>query len=291
MTGWPRIFFLAVPVLWVAAAHVGPLVAMARISLFDAYPGPPGATPGFSLGAYAAFWQEAGYRASLLRSLGLAAASTVIALILSYPLAYHVARHVAPARRGRRLMLLVAPFWTSEVLRMFALVLLLANRGAVNVVLRWLGLTHMPVLLLYSTGAVLAGMVYTVLLSMLLPLYAALDRLPTHVLDAAATLGAGAWDRFWHVTLPLTARGVASGAVLTFLAALGIFAAPALLGGATTPVFATTIADLFGAASGRWPVGAAFGFILLAVGTACAAAIAGLPALFAPGSGRPTEQP
>ena len=124
-----------------------------------------------------------------------------------------------------------------------------------------------------APGAVLAGIVYTVLLAMLLPLYAALDRLPSEFMDAAADLGAGAWRRAWHVTLPLTSAGVAAGAALTFLATLGVYAAPVLLGGAGTPVFAVTIADLFGAASGRWPLGAAFGFILLAVGTAGAAGL------------------
>lgn len=273
MNAWPRRLFLAIPALWVATAHVGPLVEMMRISLLNAYPGPLGATPAFSLAAYAAFLDGPGYRASLLHSFGLAAAATIMALLLAYPLAYYVALGVAPSRRGRRLMLLVAPFWTSEVLRMFAVVLLLANRGALNTALRWTGLTAAPVPMLYGNGAVLAGLVYTVLLAMLLPLYAALDRLPPELLDAAVDLGAGAWSRFWHVTLPLTAGGIASGAALTFLASLGVLAAPALLGGAGTPVFATVIAGFFGGASGRWPMGAAFGCILLLAATGCAAAV------------------
>ncbi len=274
MIGWARRLLLAVPVLWVAAAHVGPLVAMARISFLANYPGPPGAPALFSLAAYSSFFDGPGYRAALLHSLGLAAAATVTSLLLAYPLAYHVALRVAPARRGWRLLLLVAPFWAGEVVRMFALVLLLANRGALNAVLRWAGLTEAPLQLLYGPGAVLAGIVYTVLLVMLLPLYAALDRLSPDVLEAAADLGAGAWARFWHVTLPLTWRGVVSGATLTFLASLGVLAAPALLGGVGTPTFAATIAGMFGSASGRWPSGAAFGFILLLAGTACAAAMA-----------------
>ena len=159
--------------------------------------------------------------------------------------------------------------------------LLLASRGALNATLQWVGLTAAPLHLLYGPGAVLAGITYTVLLIMLLPLYAALDRLPPDVLEAAADLGAGAWSRFWHVTLPLTRSGVVSGTVLTFLASLGLLAAPALLGGVGTPTFAATIAGMFGSASGRWPAGAAFGFILLLAGTACAAAMA-LPARLRP---------
>lgn len=274
MSRWPRRLFIAVPVLWVAAAHVGPLLAMARISLLDAYPAAPGTAAVLGGRAYAAFLDGPGYRAALGHSLWMAAAATGIALTLAWPLAWHVAMEVPPAQRTRRLALLAAPFWTSEVLRMFALVLLLANRGALNAVLRWTGLTDAPVPLLYGTGAVLAGMVYTVLLTMLLPLFAALDRLPPDLLDAAADLGAGPWRRQALIALPLAAGGVASGVALTFLLCLGVLAAPALLGGAGTPSFASVIAGFFGGASGRWPMGAAFGLVLLAAGTACAGALA-----------------
>lgn len=274
MTRWLRCLFIAVPMLWVAAAHVGPLLVMARISLLDSYPGAPGAVPMFGSQAYAAFLDGPGYRAALGHSLWLAATATGIALMLAWPLAWHVATQVPPAQRVRRLALLVAPFWTSEVLRMFALVLLLANRGALNAVLRWTGLTGAPVPLLYGTGSVLAGVVYTVLLTMLLPLFAALDRLPPDLLDAAADLGAGPWRRQGLIVLPLAAGGIASGVALTFLLCLGVLAAPTLLGGAGTPAFASVIAGFFGGASGRWPMGAAFSLVLLAAGTACAGGLA-----------------
>ena len=274
MIRWLRCLFIAVPVLWVAAAHVGPLLVMARISLLDSYPGAPGVVPMLGGQAYAAFLDGPGYQAALGHSLWLAATATGIALLLAWPLAWHVATQVPPARRVRRLALLVAPFWTSEVLRMFALVLLLANRGALNAVLRWTGLVGAPVPLLYGTGSVLAGVVYTVLLTMLLPLFAALDRFPPDLLDAAADLGAGPWRRQALIVLPLAAGGIASGVALTFLLCLGVLAAPALLGGAGTPAFASVIAGFFGGASGRWPMGAAFSLVLLAAGTACAGALA-----------------
>ncbi len=175
----PRGLFIAIPVLWVAAAHVGPLLAMARISLLDVYPAAPGTAPSYSLRAYAAFLSGPGYRAALVHSLLLAVAATGLARAITWPLAWHVAVRVPPARRIRRLALLVAPFWTSEVLRMFAVVLLLANRGALNAALRWTGLTGAPVSLLYGNGSVLLGIAYTVLLTMLLPLFAAFDRLPS----------------------------------------------------------------------------------------------------------------
>jgi spermidine/putrescine transport system permease protein len=267
-----RALFIGAPLAWVALAHLGPLAAMARISLLATYPGRPGAAPAWSEAAYAAFLSIRGYQLSLARSLVLAAVATLLALLMAYPLAYHVALKVSRARRALCLMLLIAPFWTSEVLRLFGLVLLAANRGAVNALLRWLGLA--PLSLLYGTGAVLAGLILTVFPTMVLPLYAALDRLPTAALAAARTLGAGAWVRLVRVTLPLSARGLAAGVMLTCLACLGLFAAPALVGGPTTPVFASVIVDLFGAASGRWPLGAAFGFILLFIGTLAAAGLA-----------------
>jgi len=270
----PRRLFVAIPILWVAAAHFGPLLAMARISLLDVYPAPPGAVPSYSLRAYAAFLSGPGYRAALVHSLLLAVAATGLALAIAWPLAWHVAVRVPPARRIRRLALLVAPFWTSEVLRMFAVVLLLANRGALNAALRWTGLTGAPVPLLYGNGSVLLGIVYTVLLTMLLPLFAAFDRLPPDVLDAATDLGAVVWQRQMFVVLPLAVAGVASGIALTFLLCLGVLVAPAFLGGAGTPAFATVIADCFGAASGRWPMGAAFSLILFVLGTACAGGLA-----------------
>ncbi len=274
MNRLPRRLFVAMPILWVATAHVGPLLAMARISLLDAYPAAPGAAASYGLHAYAAFLGGPGYRAALAHSLWLALAATAIALALSWPLAWHVAVRVPPARRLRRLALLIAPFWTSEVLRIFALVLLLANRGALNAALRWAGATASPLPMLYGNGSVVLGIVYTVLLTMLLPLFAAFDRLPADILDAAADLGAGGWRRHVFVVLPLAVGGVASGVALTFLLCLGVLVAPALLGGAGTPAFATVIADFFGAASGRWPMGAAFSLVLLVVGTACAGALA-----------------
>jgi spermidine/putrescine transport system permease protein len=270
----PRRLFVGVAVVWVAAAHVGPLLAMAWISFLGSYPDAPGATPVFGLRAYRAFVDGPGYLRALGHSLGMAMVATIIALALAWPLAWHVAVRVPRARRGARLALLVAPFWTSEVLRMFALVLLLSSRGAANTLLRWVGITGAPVPLLYGTGSVLIGIVYTVLLTMLLPLFATLDRLPRELLDAARDLGAGPWRVQWHVARPLAANGIASGVALTFLFSLGVIAAPALLGGAGTPAFATVIASFFADATGRWPVGAAFSLMLLAVGSACAGGLA-----------------
>ena len=150
-------------------------------------------------------------------------------------------------------MLLVPPFWTSEVLRMFALVLLLAEPGRLERALRWLGLTNAPVSMLYGNGTVLAGLVYTVLLTMLLPLYAALDRLPA---DHCWTLRP---SRCGGMAPVLAGDAALDGArhgrrLRAYLPGMpGHFRRARAAGWPITPVFATTIADLFGAASGRWP--------------------------------------
>ena len=274
-----RLAFFAGPVLWIAVANLGPLIEVARISLRDSYPLAPGQTGGYSLNAYAAFAASSAYPWALLRSLAFATLVTAGSLILCYPLAYHIALKVLAVQRGRRLMLIVAPFWTSEIVRIFAIALLLSNRGAVNLLLRQIGLIDGSVPLLYGGFSVACGMMYVALLSMLLPLYAVLDRLPRDLLDAAAIHGAGSWRRLFDVTLPLSLNGVASGSALVFLLSLGTFAVPVLLGGPDTTLFAVTITGFFSSAANRWPVGAAFSLILLVVGGLVAGGMIGLTRL------------
>jgi len=173
----------------------------------------------------------------------------------------------------RLLLLLIAPFWSSEIVRAFAIMLLLANHGAVNFTLRWLGITEAPLPLLYNQFSVGFGMLYAVLLAMLLPLYASLTRLPTELLDAAANVGAGPCSRLVHVTLPLTRDGIAAGCALVFLTSLGAFAVPTLLGDADTTLFSMTIGSMFASSAGRWPLGAAFGLIMLLSGLGVAAVV------------------
>jgi len=262
------------PVLWVAGANLAPLVEMARISLLDVYPAAPDHVPRYGLANYALLASPI-YRGAFLRSLGFAALTTLLTLLLAYPLAYAIAFATPARQRLRRLLLLIAPFWTGEIVRIFAIMLLLANRGAVNGVLRWAGIIEDPLPLLYNPFSLAAGMVYVVLLAMLLPLYAALEKLPRDLLEAAAGLGAGPWTRLRRVTLPLTREGIAAGSALVFLISLGTFAVPSILGGADTTLFSMTIGGLFASSAGRWPLGAAFGLTLLAAGLAIAACIMG----------------
>lgn len=280
MTGFfcrtPRLLFLAVPISWIAIANIGPLAEMVRISLLDAYPPRAGEIPHWSLAGYAAFLESLPYQTAFRRSLVLASATTVAALLVCFPLAYHVARNIRPERKAARLMLLVAPFWTSEIIRIFGIGLLLSNRGAINTLLRAIGVIDAPLGLLYGRLSLGLGMVSIAFLAMLLPLFAALDRMPREWLEAATDLGARPWQRLLTITLPASVRGIAAGCALVFLLSLGAYAVPERLGGPDTTVFASVIGGFFNSAANRWPMGAAFSVILLVSGGAVAALIMAL---------------
>jgi spermidine/putrescine transport system permease protein len=272
----PRLLFLLVPLAWIVVCNIAPLVEMLRISLLDAYPPRAGEVAQWSLANYAAFFETASYRVAFRRSLVLAAATTLAALVVCFPLAYHVALKVRPERRAARLMLLVAPFWTSEIIRIFGIGLLLSNRGAINTLLRAAGVIDAPLKLLYGPLSLALGMVSIAFLAMLLPIFAALERLPREWLEAATDLGARPWQRLVTITLPASAGGIAAGCALVFLLSLGAYAVPERLGGPDTTVFADLIGGFFNSAANRWPTGAAFSVTLLVSGGAVSAALLAL---------------
>ena len=148
-------------------------------------------------------------------------------------------------------------------MRTYAIMILLANRGPVNLALMGLGLTDRPIPFMYTSFSLGMGIIYLTSLYMLLPLYSALEKIPRSYHEAAADLGAGAWTRFRRVTLPLSREGIASGCTLVFLISTGYYATPVLLGGPNSTVFAETIAGFFHVAGDQWPVGAAFSSIML----------------------------
>jgi len=163
------------------------------------------------------------------------------------------------------LLILLIPFWVGEIVRTYAIMILLGNTGALNLALKWLGLIDRPIPFMYTSFSMGLGIVYLTALYMLLPLYSALEKLPKSFNEAAADLGAGAWTRFRRVTLPLTIEGISSGCTLVFLISTGFYATPVLLGGPSTTVFAETIAGFFHVAGDEWPTGAAFAVIMFLV--------------------------
>jgi spermidine/putrescine transport system permease protein len=220
-----------------------------------------GVTGGFTLEHYHRFLDPL-YLVVLRRTVTLAISCTVLCLAIGYPVAYTIAR----AGRWKQLLLflIVVPLWTSFLVRTYALIFLLRDTGFVNAVLLALGVVREPLVLLYTPGAVLAGLVYGYLPLMVLPIYVSLEKLDPTLLEAAEVLGARPFARFWRITLPLSAPGVVAGAMLVFIPALGAFLTPDLLGGAKQMMVGTLVQNQFGGAR-NWPFGSAVSFILMAV--------------------------
>lgn len=195
----------------------------------------------------------------LWRSVLLAAATTLLCLLAAYPVAWWIAR-VAPARwRNALLTLVVLPFWTSFLVRLYAWIVLLRSEGVVNLGLAALGLPRAE--LLYNDFAVLLGQVYGELPFMIIPLYVSLEKLDPSLLEAAADLGADSWRAFRGVVVPQTLPGIVAGSVLVFIPSLGAYLAPDLLGGGRTAYVGNLIQSQFAVARDM-PFGAALSFVL-----------------------------
>jgi spermidine/putrescine transport system permease protein len=210
--------------------------------------------PALSLASYRALLQPA-LGSMLAESMAMAATATLLCLLIGYPFAYIVAR--ADKRYARTLLLLVMiPFWTNTLIRTYALVAVLKADGVVNKFLLFLGVIDAPLKLMYTPTAVFIGLVYTLLPFMILPLYAAIEKLDCKLLEASRDLGASRFSTFRKITVPLTMPGIVSGCMLVFLPALGMFYIPDILGGARTMLLGNYIRDQFLAAR-NIPLGAA----------------------------------
>ncbi|HEX6902869.1 MAG TPA: ABC transporter permease [Thermoanaerobaculia bacterium] len=197
------------------------------------------------------------------RSLWMAVATTVLCLLVSFPIAYYVAV-LAPARWKNLLLgLIVVPFWTSFLIRTYAWMFILRTEGLLNSVLMGSGWVDRPLELLFTQTAVMIGLVYGELPFMILPLYASLEKLDRSLLEAASDLGAGSVQSFWRVTAPLTLPGILAGSVLVFIPSLGQFVVSDLLGGARSMLMGNLIQNQFAVARNK-PFGSALAFELTA---------------------------
>lgn len=201
------------------------------------------------------------YRAVLLDSVVVAGAATLIALVIGYPVAYAIAL-MSPRWRLVCLVLVVVPFWTNFLIRTYAWIVLLNSQGVVNDGLVGLGLIEDRVGLLYTQGAVIAGLVYAYLPLMILPIYASVARLDPELNEAAANLGAGRLRAFRDVTLPMTLPGVITGCIFVFVPSLGNFVVPELLGGGKTVLVGNLVRDQFLKAR-DWPFGATLALVMI----------------------------
>ncbi|AMY08436.1 Spermidine/putrescine transport system permease protein PotB [Luteitalea pratensis] len=211
-----------------------------------------------SAGNYARAFEPL-YLMVLGRSLVLATATTVLCLLIGYPVAWWLARRVAPKWRNALLVLVILPFWTSFLVRMYAWIVLLRSDGVVNAGLVAIGLPQVE--LLYNDFAVLLGQVYGELPFMMIPLYLSLEKLDPGLLEAAADLGAGFRESFRRVVVPQTMPGIVAGCVLVFIPSLGAYLAPDLLGGGRTAYIGNLIQSQFVVARDM-PFGAALSFVL-----------------------------
>ncbi|AWB42929.1 ABC transporter permease [Paenibacillus sp. CAA11] len=214
----------------------------------------------FSLEGYARFFDPL-YLGIYWDTIVLSVVTTVLCLLLSYPLAYYIARS-GPRMQTWGLALVTIPFWINFLIRTYAWVLLLRTQGVVNELFLNLGLIDAPMQLLYNKGAVLLGMVYTFLPFMVLPIYVAIEQMDRRLLEAASDLGASPWKAFRHITLPQTKSGIITGSVLVYVSTTGMFVVTDILGGAKSSMISNIIQNQFLGAR-NWPFGAALSVIFV----------------------------
>ncbi|HLW76258.1 MAG TPA: ABC transporter permease [Bryobacteraceae bacterium] len=202
------------------------------------------------------------YLAIFWRSLWIAAVSTALCLALAFPLAMFIAK--SGARKNLYLSLVILPFWTSFLIRLYAWMFLLRDTGLINTILQSLHIIHDPLPMLYNDGAVILGLVYGYLPFAVLPLYATLERLDKSLFEAAADLGATPGSALLRVTIPLSAPGIRAAAILVFVPCLGTYLTSDLLGGSKTILLGNLVQNQFTTAR-DWPFGAAISILLLAI--------------------------
>jgi putrescine transport system permease protein len=213
------------------------------------------------MGNYAFLFSDPLYLDSFLYSVKVAAVSTVLCLLLGYPMALGISR-APPARRNLLLMLVILPFWTSFLLRVYAWIGLLKDDGLINNLLIWLHLITDPIPMVASPMAVYVGIVYSYLPFMVLPLYSNLEKHDASLLEAAADLGAPPWKAFLRVTWPLSMPGVVAGALLVFIPAVGEYVIPSLLGPSNQLMIGRVLSDEF-FENRDWPVASAVAMLIL----------------------------
>jgi putrescine transport system permease protein len=271
--GWKsRLILIGLPFLWLGLFFLLPMLIVVKISLAHSAIGIPPYTPLFSTGggasrldlSFSNFRLLAGdelYLRAYLDSLGYAASATALCLLFGYPLAYAIAG-APPARRQPLLFLVMLPFWTSFLIRVYAWIAILKPNGLLNRLLLETGLIGTPLPLLNNAFSVELGLVYSYLPFMVLPIYGSLSRLDSSLGEAAADLGARPIRVFLAVTLPLSLPGILAGSLLVLIPAVGEFVIPSLLGGPDTLMIGKVLWDEF-FENHDWPVAAAVAVVLV----------------------------
>jgi putrescine transport system permease protein len=231
----------SIPYLWLLLFFLIPFAIVLKISFSSALVAMPPYAPllhwvsekvvqvQLNLGNFTFLVEDDLYWRAYLNSIKVAGISTVLCLLVGYPIAYSIARS-SPARRNILMLMVVLPFWTSFLLRVYAWIGILKNNGLLNNMLMSLGLIHEPLQIMQTDLAVYIGIVYSYLPFMILPLYANLEKMDLTLLEAASDLGCRPWQAFYKITLPLSTPGIVAGCLLVFIPAVGEFVIPSLLG-------------------------------------------------------------
>lgn len=276
---WTHRLTIGLPYLWLVAFFLVPFLIVLKLSFSQTALAQPPYLPIFDLAAgweglkefigaltldgYRLLFSDAIYVASYLRSLQIAATSTLMLLVLAFPIAYGLAR----ARKSWQPLLVMAvmlPFWTAFLIRVYAWITILQHDGLLNQMLLVLGIVSEPPSWLATDTAVYIGIVYSYLPFMILPIYATLEKMDESLIEAAADLGCPPWKAFWFVTLPIALPGVFAGALLCFIPIVGEFVIPDLLGSSDTLMIGQTLWTEF-FSNKDWPVASALAIVLLCV--------------------------
>jgi putrescine transport system permease protein len=269
-----RAALIAVPYTWLLVLFFVPFLIVFKISLSDTALAIPPYTPTLRDGLgtllsqldfenFAFIASDDLYWKAYLSSFRIALISTFCTLLVGYPIAYGMAK--APEEwRPTLMMLVILPFWTSFLIRVYAWMGILSTEGLLNQLLMWIGVIGEPLTILNTNTAVYIGIVYTYLPFMILPIYAALDRLDESLNEAAEDLGCSRTQAFWLVTIPLSKNGIIAGCFLVFIPALGEFVIPSLLGGSGTLMIGKVLWEEF-FNNRDWPVASAVAVILLLI--------------------------
>ncbi|WP_457646628.1 ABC transporter permease subunit [Profundibacter sp.] len=274
-----RKLLIAIPYLWLLALFLVPFLIVLKISLSDTAIARPPYTPTLDLSLgwagvkdffgqldfenFTFLTEDALYWKAYLSSLEIALIATLATLIVGFPIAYGMAK--APSEwRPTLMMLIILPFWTSFLIRIYAWIGILSNEGYLNQILLWSGIIDEPLKIINTTMAVYIGIVYTYLPFMILPIYSTLEKLDESLLEAAEDLGCSRLSAFWLVTFPLAKPGIIAGCFLVFIPAIGEFVIPSLLGGSQTLMIGKVLWEEF-FSNRDWPVASAVAVILLLV--------------------------
>jgi putrescine transport system permease protein len=280
----PRLAVILVPYIWLLLFFLIPFIIVLKISFAKLAIAQPPFTPLFvcddpdstslvscffegelglrpSLSAYGYLFAEPLYFKAYWNSVQTAFWSTVFCLLIGYPMAYGMARSSTTVRNAL-LMLIVLPFWTSFLIRVYAWIGLLKTNGVINNILIWAGIIHDPLPMMNTQFAVYVGIVYSYLPFMILPLYANLEKMDLTLLEAAADLGCKPLKAFFQITVPLSFPGIVAGSMLVFIPAVGEYVIPELLGGSNTVMIGRELANVF-FQNRDWPTASAIAIMVL----------------------------